>query len=325
MLGTTTMALLVVALGAAAGFVVVAQRRLRQLGMLAAVGATERHLRLVTVANGVVIGVAAAGTGAVVGVAGWTAAVPFLEPAFGHRIAPFDVPWWLIATAMLLAVVTATGAAWGPARAAARIPIVPALTGRPPTPRPAHRSAALAVVLLVAGVASLVSAGEIGDETGVNWTNALVLAAGTLATMLGVLLVSPLAIGALARCTGRPPVALRLSVRDLARYQSRSGAALAAITLVLAIPIAIVVTASAAEHGADDGNLSDRQVMVRIGDPGAPLPPDFSPFVPERTPAELEDLEAQVNRIAALLAQPTVAAVDVAHDPALESDPRLEG
>jgi len=119
-LGATTMALLVVALVAAAGFVVVAQRRLRQLGMLAAIGATEQHLRLVTVANGVAIGVAAAVTGAVVGVVGWTASVPFLEPAFGHRIAPFDVPWWLIAAAMLLAVVTATGAAWWPARAAAR-------------------------------------------------------------------------------------------------------------------------------------------------------------------------------------------------------------
>lgn len=38
--------LLLVSLVAAAGFVVVASRRLRQLGMLAAIGATVRHLRL---------------------------------------------------------------------------------------------------------------------------------------------------------------------------------------------------------------------------------------------------------------------------------------
>jgi len=53
-LGLTTVALLLVSLIDAAGFVVVAQRRLRQLGMLAAVGATERHLRLVLLANGAV-------------------------------------------------------------------------------------------------------------------------------------------------------------------------------------------------------------------------------------------------------------------------------
>ena len=43
----STLAMTLVGLVAAAGFVVVAQRRQRQLGLLAAIGATERHLRLV--------------------------------------------------------------------------------------------------------------------------------------------------------------------------------------------------------------------------------------------------------------------------------------
>ena len=42
-LAVATVALLLVSLVAAASFVVIAQRRLRQLGMLAAVGATERR------------------------------------------------------------------------------------------------------------------------------------------------------------------------------------------------------------------------------------------------------------------------------------------
>ena len=63
MLVATTLVMALVGLIAAAGFVVVAQRRQRQLGLLAAIGATERHLRLVMVANGAIVGVVAAAVG----------------------------------------------------------------------------------------------------------------------------------------------------------------------------------------------------------------------------------------------------------------------
>ena len=119
---------------------------------------------------------------------------------------------------------------------------------------------------------------------------------------------------------------MRLALRDLARYQDRSGAALAAISLALGIAAATVITAAAAEHSADKGNLSDSQLMVRIGDPDAPvIPPDFSPFVSERTPAELESLEARVARLAALFDNPAVIALDVALDPAVDPDPAFDG
>ena len=128
-----------------------AQRRLRQLGMLGAVGATERHLRLVVVANGAVVGVAAAVLGAVMGMVAWIALAPRMESAVGFRIDRFNVPWWLITTAMVLVVVTATCAAWWPARTVARVPITRALSGRPPTPHPAHHSAARAGRLIMVG------------------------------------------------------------------------------------------------------------------------------------------------------------------------------
>lgn len=315
--GSATVTLLLIALVAAASFVVVAQRRLRQLGMLAAIGATEKHLRLVTLANGVVIGALAAVIGTTVGLLGWIAVVPFMEPAVGFRLDPLNVPWWLIATGMMLAVVTATGAAWWPARTVARIPITLALSGRPPSPKPARRSAALAVLVIVAGIVCLVLSGR---------TNGLLITSGTVLTILGVLLVIPLALRAVAAPAGLFPVAVRLALRDLARYQDRSGAALAAITLALGIAAAIVITAAAAEHSADKGNLSDSQLMVRIGDPDAPgIPPDFSPFVPERTAAELESLEAQVARLATRFDDPAVIAVDVALDPTIEQDPSRDG
>jgi hypothetical protein len=54
--GVATVALVLVALLAAAGFVVLAQRRPRQLGMLGAIGATEKRLRLTMAANGAALG-----------------------------------------------------------------------------------------------------------------------------------------------------------------------------------------------------------------------------------------------------------------------------
>jgi hypothetical protein len=56
MFSVATVFLLLASLVAAAGFAVAAQRRLRQLGMLAAIGATQKHIRLVLVANGALVG-----------------------------------------------------------------------------------------------------------------------------------------------------------------------------------------------------------------------------------------------------------------------------
>ena len=69
----------------------------------------------------------------------------------------------------------------------------------------------------------------------------------------------------------------RIALRDLGRFQSRSGAALAAVSLALAIAVTVIVIAAANEDAAAEGNLSDRQVLVHIGDPGSDTPV----FVPE--------------------------------------------
>src|SRR6187401_2778549 len=81
-----TVFLLLASLVAAAGFAVVAQRRLRQLGMLAAVGATQKHLRLVLLTNGAVAGAIAAILGTAVGLALWFGVLSTLEAGFDHRI-----------------------------------------------------------------------------------------------------------------------------------------------------------------------------------------------------------------------------------------------
>jgi putative ABC transport system permease protein len=313
--GVATLAMVLVALVAAASFVVMAQRRLRQLGMLAAVGATERHLRLVMIASGAVVGAVAAVVGAAAGFAGWIAAAPYLEEPLGYRIDRFNVPWWLIVVGMLLAVVAATAAAWWPARSVSRIPVTRALSGRPERPRPVHRSATMAGIFIVVGISCLAAAGDVAGDT-VNWGNVLLIVGGTVATVVGILLAGPLALRAFAALADRLPVAPRLAVRDLARYQARSGAALAAMSLVLGIPVATVVASTAAHNTPDEGNLADNQVLVRASN-------DDGPFAP--WPADIQRQRGQVNRLAAAVGDPTVTELEVALDPKFRSAPRQPG
>ncbi|HYT38469.1 MAG TPA: ABC transporter permease [Acidimicrobiia bacterium] len=308
--GLATVALLLVALIAAAGFVVMAQRRLRELGMLAAVGATERHVRLVTLVNGVFVGLIAAVVGITAGMAAWLAALGRVEAAAGHRIHGLSVPWWLLVTSLVLAVATATAAAWWPARAVARIPIMSALSMRPPRPKPAHRSAIVAVALMAAGVGCFALAHQ---------KNALLIIAGALATPIGVLLVAPLAIRAAATSAARLPVAARLALRDLGRYQARSGAALAAIILALGVPVSVVIIASASEAQAGNGNLADGQLLIRaqVDERAGPL------MTADRPAAAVAALDARVGEFAATLDHATVVPLDLAVDPTepLRPDP----
>jgi putative ABC transport system permease protein len=310
-LALVTVLLLLVSLVAAAGFAVIAARRQRQLGMLAAVGATRKQLRMVMVAGGAIVGVIAAVSGTVAGLAAWIAAAPGLETFAGHRIDRFAIPWSLVALGMVLAVATATGAAWWPARAAARLPVTLALSARPPRPKPAHRTALLAGLLIVAGAACLALA---------NQSRPPLIIAGALATALGILFISPLAIRALAAAGRRAPVAMRLALRDLARHQARSGAALAAISLAVGITAAIIISSAADKAAASAGNLPDTQILVWIGQPEA-----ADSLVPIRTPAQLGALAAAVHQIAGPLHHAAVVALDTPVNPADKPQPGSQG
>ncbi|MEH1129264.1 FtsX-like permease family protein [Micromonospora sp. CPCC 206061] len=305
--------MLLVCLIAAAGFAVVAHRRLRQLGLLAAVGATPRHLRLVLLAHGAAVGGAASVVGAVAGALVWFTVTPRFEAAAGHRIDRLDLPWWQIAAAVLLAVLTATAAAWRPARAAARVPITLALSSRPPRPKRVRRSAVAAAVLLVLGIVSLRLAQRRNNEASrdaLEIADVALIVSGTLAIGFALLFVGPLAIRVLAAIGARLPVAPRLALRDLARHQARSSAALAAISVALAIPTATVVAARVLEQTAAEGNLSDHQLLIWTDSPGL--------RVPDRTPAQLAAVEAQVRRYTATLTDPTLIPLEIAIDPVEE-------
>jgi putative ABC transport system permease protein len=293
MFSVATVFLLLASLVAAAGFAVVAQRRLRQLGMLAAVGATGKHLRLVMLTNGAVVGTLAAVIGTIAGLGLWLVFAPTLESAVDHRIDRLSLPWVLIAMAGLVAILGATAAAWWPGRTVARLPVLLALSGRPPKPRPARHSAIAAAALIAVGIGCL----ALSDRD-----SPPLIIAGLLTTILGSLLLGPLAIRTFSAVAGRVSIAPRLALRDLARYQARSGAALAAVTLALGIAATVVVVASAeeAKKASEPASLSDRQIRLYLG------PSEDRSVTPVDALAQLDRLAASARRVAAQLDGATV-------------------
>ena len=315
--------LLFVGLVAVAGFTVLAQRRLRALGMVSALGATDRHVRLVMVANGAVVGALATLVGAVIGFALWFAYAPHLQATAGHRIDQFDLPWWSIGTAMGLSVVTAVRAARRPARVVARIPVVLALSGRPANPRPAHRTAVPGVVLLGVGAYLLAYAGGWGGNTRSDLVHLL---SGLVTIVLGTLFVGPPCLTALAALGRRAPIAVRLALRDLARYRTRSGAALSAISFTVLVAVFICVVAGARYSNAVDyfaPNLPSNQLVVYtpVGAAVAGLTQNLCAPTNEQmaSGSELRRDQSTVNAIAASLNSKNVLTLDTASGPLLQT------
>lgn len=293
----TTVSLALVALIAAAGFVVVAQRRQRQLGLLDAIGATERHLRLVTVANGMIVGTVAAVVGGALGVLGWVVGAPALEVGIGHRVDRLALPWTLIVSCLGLAVLAGTAAAWWPARMMARQPTMSALSRRPTRPAPVYRSLAAAAVLLAVGAALIVAAHPTGATV-----DAPPLISGLVAMIIGSVLVTPAAVRLLALPSPRLPFASRLALRDLVRNQARAASALAAITLGLGISVSIIALAQLNKYDANEGNLSSRQMLVAMADGPSPAPEEAARFAADqgRKHAAADAIAAKVTAGSAL-------------------------
>jgi putative ABC transport system permease protein len=312
-----TVGLTFIGLLSVAGFTVIAHRRSRAIGMIGAIGATDRQVRRVMLANGTAVGAVGAALGSALGLGVWFSSKPAFEHLVGHRIDPFALPWWAVLAGALLAVLAALAASWWPARSVARLPIVAALSGRPPPPQPAHRFALLGTALAAAGFGSLILAHAV---------HTVLIVGGILATTAGMLLLAPLGIRALASFAGRAPVAVRLALRDLARYQARSGAALAAASLAVGIAATIAVTAAAQQahdHTLSGGNLPTNQLIVWLANPdnhgGGPglsvVPadgPTGTPAVPN--PAVLASARSTAAAIGQALGSAAILELDAAVD-----------
>jgi putative ABC transport system permease protein len=292
--------LALIGLVSVASFSVMAQRRLRALGMLSAIGATERNLRLVMIVNGLVVGVAGALAGAAAGLAAWFAYVPHLQQATGHVVHAANLPWWAFAIGVVFAIATSVLASRRPAKTMAAVPVVTALSGRPATPKAVHRSALPGVIVFASGLACLAFTGGLaGPPGGGEGKPPLALLGGLVGTIAGLILLAPLAISVLAAGAGpRLPVAVRIALRDLVRYRARSGAALAATTF--AVFLATVICLVGSERTANPlnpagPNLSASQLVVTAGSSPAPG------MMNQLTSAQEASLGRRLNSLAASL------------------------
>ena len=313
-LALATVGMLLIALVSVGGFTVLAQRRLRSLGMLGALGATDRNIRLVVRVNGVLVGIVGALAGAILGLAAWLAYRPSLESSAHHLIGPFQLPWIVIGPAMALAVVATYFAASRPARSITRIPVVAALSGRPAPPKQVHRSALPGVALFVVAAALLSYSGKSANGGG-----APELVLGIVLLIVAILLLAPFCLVIMARLGRRAPIAIRLALRDLARYRARSGSALSAISLgVFIAALVCVLTAQRYGNVLDYAgpNMASNQIIVYTPNGGngpgpgpGPGPGGTSPAGTASTP---QAQAAVAQNIAKALDSNTVTELDQA-------------
>jgi putative ABC transport system permease protein len=269
--------LMIATLVAAAAFAAGIRREVRELGMLAAVGGNPRQLRAAVLLRGASLGLAGGLAGLALGIVAAMAIHPALDGMVGHVPRPLAFPLVPLFGAAAVAVLAGVTAAVFPARFAARVPPVVALDARVPAGPPPQRVSRFGVLAVIFGCV-LTAAGALprivdvstGLSIGLSLTGLAVLLGGFVACSAALVAV----IGSLA---GRLPLAGRMATRQAARNRSRTGPAVAAITMALAIPILIssaLLTARADERArwlpAMDG---DQLQITNIGRGGG-TPPD---------------------------------------------------
>ena len=303
----SVLGLVFIGLVATASFTVMAQRRQRALGMLSSLGATEADVRFVLIADGLIGGVAGAIIGAAAALGGWLWYYPHLETATAHRTDPFNLPWAAVIIGLLLAVATSVIAAIWPGRSVSKVPVVAALSGRIDPPQLVNRSLRPGLIFAVAGLFVLYFSGGANGNQGGGYLTI----AGMLCCEIAAALLAPFIVDKLSRLAWRAPLATRLALRDLARYRSRSGAALAAVSFAVFIATIAIVIASIRYDDALDyigPNMASNQLILYNpgNDPSQYQPGQFTPA------AKLAATQQQADAIAAQLHAPAPLELDLA-------------
>lgn len=226
--------ILEVVLLAGPAFTVGARRRQRQLALVAANGGTPAHIRRIVLADGIVLGLVAAGIGVLLGIAVAVAGRPLVETylaqsrAGGYRFFPLA----LLGVAGI-AVLTGVLGALVPAFVAARQDVVASLSGL----RGVTRSRKRWIVVGLAGCAfGILIAGYGAMKSSIN-----VLLGGLVVGELGIVLCTPALVGLVARLGRFLPLAPRIALRDAARNRAAAAPAISAVMAAVAGTMAIGV------------------------------------------------------------------------------------
>ena len=257
------LALLEAGLISSAAFAVSIRRRQRELGLLAAAGATGRQLAGTVVAEAALLGAAACFGGVVVGLLIALAIAPFLDDLTEHRNGPLVVNAVGLVGPVMVGFVAAMIAAVAPARTVARLPVLRALSGR----RPAEASARRTLVIGVAFIALAIGMTIAGATMQSDFSEArvLLMMGGAVLGTLGFGACAPWLLERLELLAARLPLAGRIAFRDTARARSRSSPIVTAILSGLAASVAIGAWAAsnaASEREFWHPSLHDDQLVI---------------------------------------------------------------
>jgi putative ABC transport system permease protein len=271
------LALMIAALVAAAAFAAGIRREVRDLGLLAAAGASPRQLRVAVLARGATLGLAGGVVGLALGVLAAAAIYPSLDHIVGRLPRPFALPPLPLLGAAAAAVLAGTAAAAFPARFAARVPPVAALAARAPAGPTAQRVSRLGVLAVVLGCA-VAGAGALPRVVDASAGLGIGLALVGLAILLGGFVACSAAlVAAVGPLAPHLPLAGRMATRQAARNRSRTGPAVAAITMALAIPVlvsSVLLTTRADDRARWRPAMADDQLQIQPIGRGGREPPD---------------------------------------------------
>lgn len=233
------MSLLQVVLLAGPAFAVGARKQRRTLALLAATGATPKHVRRFVLAQGVVLGAAAAVGGALLGMGAGSVIAGQLSH-LGVVAGPFDYSLRTVVVVAGVGFLSAVLAALMPALSAGRQDVLAGLTGRRGVTGGSVRTLAAGMLLFAIGILACVRAAGTGAST----TPAV---GGAVLTVLGAALLAPSVLSLTARLAHLLPLSPRFALRDAARARGRTASAIAAVTATVAAVTALAI------GGASDG------------------------------------------------------------------------
>ena len=262
-------------------FAVSAARQRRTLALAASNGATTAQLRRTVLAQALVLGVLSAAVGVALGVVGAVAAVGttrIVRPDI--FVGPTEVPWVAVGLVAAAAIISSVVAALIPSRGLGRLDVVSVLRGQGVSPTLRRRIPVLGTVLVAGGAVAVTWASF--QDLGAAVTVAAFVG-GSVAIVVGSLMIVPLVLALVARGAHRLPLALRMASREAGRQRGRATPTVAAIMAgasaltVICIGVAADTTRASADYVPA---TTQGQGVVRTS--GA-------------TPARLLDLEQSVT------------------------------
>lgn len=220
-------------------FNIVMSQRVRELGLLRAIGATPKQVKRAVLGEAFVVGLVASAVGLVVGLGlayGLEAALNGIGAELPEFAKPLSISTALIGLGVGIGVTLVS--AWVPARKAGRIAPVTAISGQEDVATEGRRSIMVGALLSLLG-AGLTALALFGDVDSVV-TLLSMLGAGAAVLFIGITLLSPTVAGPIARTLGAPISAIYrrpglLAKENAARNPKRTATTAAALMIGLSL------------------------------------------------------------------------------------------